>query len=76
MALIEKTVFGDIPPGEAERLTEVLACPAAARTLIQSVLLVDPLESFPVVWRRVLALLPNVTQWQPESQGNGQLRRL
>lgn len=76
MALVEQTAFDDIPPGEAERLFEVLACLATERTPIQSVLLVDPLESFPSVWRRVLDLLPNVSQWQPEPQGHGQLRQL
>ena len=76
MALVEQSAFGDIPPGEAERLTEVLTSLATERTPIQTVLLVDPLESFPAVWRRVLALLPNVTQWQPEPQGAGQLRQL
>lgn len=76
MALVEQSAFGDIPPGEAERLTEVLVSLATERTPIQAVLLVDPLASFPVVWQRVLALLPNVTQWQPEPQGSGQLRQL
>lgn len=47
MAQVEQSAMGDIPPGEAERLSAVLASLATERTPIESVLLVDPLESFP-----------------------------
>lgn len=49
---------------------------ARETTPIESVLLVDPLESFPLGWRQVLALLPNVVLWQPEPQGQDQLRQV
>lgn len=76
MALVEQTAAQDIPAGEPERLAAVLAALAVEQTPIASVLLVDPLESFPSAWRRVLALLPSVVQWRPEPQGTGPLRAL
>jgi hypothetical protein len=76
MAEVEQSANGNIPPGEAERLAAVLAALDSERTPIESVLLVDPLDSFPRAWRKVLARLPNVREWQPEPQGEGLLREL
>lgn len=78
MSLVEQSAAVSIEPGEAERLSDVALAMAMASetTPIESVLLVDPLESFPLGWRQVLALLPNVVLWQPEPQGQDQLRQL
>ncbi|RAS31907.1 PD-(D/E)XK nuclease family protein [Paraburkholderia bryophila] len=76
MAEVEHSAMGNIPPGEAERLVAVLAPLEAERTPIESVLLVDPLDSFPRLWREVLSCLPDVREWQPEPQGDGLLREL
>lgn len=76
MALVEQSAYGDIAPGEAERLAAVTTALSTGPTPIMSVLLVDPIESFPCAWRKVLALLPSVTQWTPEPQGQGHLRQL
>lgn len=76
MALIEQSASGDIEPGEAERLSIVTTALTQEGTQIESVLLMDPFESFPFAWRKVLALLPNVKLLQYEPQGQGQLRQL
>lgn len=76
LAMIEQSACGDIAPGEAERLAAVEAALATERTPIESVLLVDPIESFPRAWRKVLDLLPNVKIWHAQPQGEGQLRAL
>ncbi|MFL9987312.1 PD-(D/E)XK nuclease family protein [Paraburkholderia sediminicola] len=76
MADVELAASGDIPPGQAERLAVVIAALETERTPVESVLLVDPLDSFPHSWREVLARLPDVTQWQPEPHGDGLLREL
>ncbi|WP_153135333.1 PD-(D/E)XK nuclease family protein [Paraburkholderia agricolaris] len=76
MAEVEHSAMGNIPPGEAERLAAVLAALETERTPIESVLLVDPLDSFPRLWREVLSRLPDVREWQPEPQGDGLLRAL
>lgn len=76
LALVEQTAVADIPAGEAERLADVLAALAVQRTPIESVVLVDPPESFPLAWRKVLALLPNKVLWHPEPLGAGQLGHL
>lgn len=76
MALVEQSASGDLALGEAERLAAVVTALSTEPTPIKSVLLVDPIESFPWGWRKVLALLPNVSQWIPEPQGQGQLRQL
>jgi hypothetical protein len=76
MAEVEQRASGNIPPGQAERLAAVLSAFETGRTPIESVLLIDPLDSFPRAWREVLQRLPNPTQWQPEPQGEGLLREL
>ena len=76
MAEVEQTANGNIPPGQAERLAAVLAALDTGRTPIESVRLVDPLDSFPRAWREVLARLPGVTAWEPEPQGEGLLCEL
>ncbi|MGF6596290.1 hypothetical protein P3T23_000997 [Paraburkholderia sp. GAS448] len=76
MAEVEQIASGNIPPGPAERLAAVLAVLETGQTPIESVLLIDPLDSFPRVWREVLSRLPDVREWQPEPQGEGLLREL
>ncbi|WP_341313482.1 PD-(D/E)XK nuclease family protein [Paraburkholderia sp. IMGN_8] len=76
MAEVEQIASGNIPPGQAERLAAILAALETERTPIESVLLVDPLGSFPRAWREVLARLPAVREWKPEPQGDGLLREL
>ncbi|CAJ8619360.1 Inactivated superfamily I helicase [Burkholderia pseudomallei] len=76
LAEVEQTANGNVPPGESERLSAVLAALETERTPITSVLLVDPLDCFPSVWRDVLARLPDVREWQPAPHGQGLLREL
>lgn len=76
MVQVEQTAMGDIPPGEAERVYAVQDSLTTSSTPIESVLLVDPLESFPWAWRQLLACLPNVTYRELEPQGHGRLRQL
>lgn len=76
MAEVEQIANGNIPPGQAERLATVLAALETGRTPIESVLLIDPLDSFPPAWRAVLSRLPGVREWQCEPQGHGLLCEL
>ncbi|WP_197538754.1 PD-(D/E)XK nuclease family protein [Azoarcus sp. KH32C] len=76
LALVEQSAASNFSVGEAERLVAVIAALSTEPIPIKSVLLVDPIASFPWVWRKTLALLPNVSQWMPEPQGQGQLRQL
>ncbi|HDR8948758.1 TPA: PD-(D/E)XK nuclease family protein [Burkholderia vietnamiensis] len=76
MAEVEQIANSNIPPGQAERLAAVVAALETERTPIESVRLVDPLDSFPRAWREVLARLPEVRAWEPEPQGEGLLREL
>lgn len=75
LAAIEKAAAGSLPPGEAERLLLVVqALRASGPGPIKSVLLVDPREDFPLLWRLVLDHLPAVEVRLPQPQGEGQLR--
>jgi RecB family exonuclease len=76
MAEVEQIASGNVPPGQAERLTAVLAALETERTPVKSVLLVDPLDCFPRLWREVLSRLPDVRAWRLEPQGDGLLRKL
>ncbi|WP_343654269.1 PD-(D/E)XK nuclease family protein [Paraburkholderia caribensis] len=76
LAQVERTAHGDIAPGQAERLAAVEYKLATERTPIDSVVLVDPLETFPLAWRRVLTLLPAVAEWEAQPHGHGELRAL
>lgn len=76
MAEVEQIASGNVPPGQAERLATILAALKTGSTPIESVVLIDPLNSFPRAWREVLSHLPDVREWQPESQGEGLLREL
>lgn len=76
LAIVESTA-ADVPPGEATRLILIeQALQATGPNPIVSVTLVDPLEDFPLLWRRVLACLPDV-QFRPTvPHGEGALRAL
>lgn len=57
IALVESTA-SDMPPGEASRLLLIeQALKATGPNPITSVSHVDPLEDFPLLWRRVLSCL-------------------
>lgn len=76
MAMLEELIGPSLFPGEAERLSAVIQALLTERTPIQSVSLVNPMQSFPAMWRRVLELLPNVIQWTPTPNGRGALREV
>lgn len=76
LAMVETTA-SDMPPGEATQLLLVeQALKATGPNPIASVSLVDPLEDFPLLWRRVLACLPNVQARPTVPHGEGALRAL
>lgn len=75
LAAIETAAAGTLPAGEAERLLLVKqALQATGPGPIKSLQLVDPLEDFPVLWRQVIELLPEVQVLLPAPQGTGSLR--
>lgn len=76
LAMVETTASG-MPPGEATRLLLVeQALKATGPNPITSVSLVDPLEEFPFLWRRVLSCLPDVQASPAVPHGEGALRAL
>ncbi len=76
LAMVETTA-SDMPPGEATRLLLVeQALKATGPNPVASVSLVDPLEDFPLLWRRVLACLPDVQASPAVPHGEGALRAL
>lgn len=76
LAMVETTA-SDMPPGEATRLLLVeQALKSTGPNPITSVSLVDPLEDFPLLWRKVLACLPNVQASPVVPHGEGALRAL
>ena len=76
LAMVETTASG-MPPGEATRLLLVeQALKATGYNPITSVSLVDPLEDFPLLWRRVLSCLPDVQASPAVPHGEGALRAL
>ena len=75
LAAIETAAAGTLPAGEAERLLLVKqALQATGPVPIKSLQLVDPLEDFPVLWRQVIELLPEVQVLPPSPQGTGSIR--
>lgn len=58
LAAVEGIAARKLPPGEGERLAAVALRLRTRRAPVDSVALLDPLESFPARWRDVLALLP------------------
>lgn len=77
LAAVEAAAIKTLPPGEAERLVFVLqALEATGPGPIAAVTLVDPIEDFPFLWRRVLDRLPSVKLSLPTPQGAGALRGL
>ena len=75
LAAIETAAAGTLPAGEAERLLLVKqALQATGPGPIKSLQLVDPLEDFPVLWRQVIELLPEVQVLPPSPQGTGSIR--
>jgi len=77
LAAVEATAAAVLPPGEATRLARVeQVLKATGPGPITGVTLVDPLDEFPLLWRRVLACLPAVRVQLPMPQGSGALRAL
>jgi hypothetical protein len=77
LADVETLAKTSLPPGEAERLTEVAkALGQEANPPIASVTLVDEFDSFPWCWQEVLKRLPHIAVALPSAQGTGQLRGL
>nr|WP_315848146.1 PD-(D/E)XK nuclease family protein [uncultured Rhodoferax sp.] len=75
LSAIERAALETLPPGEAERLHQVVrVLGASGPDPIKSVDLVDPLGDFPLLWRQVLELLPAVEVRLPGPRGEGQLR--
>lgn len=75
LAAIEKAALETLPPGEAERLHLVVeTLRVSGPAPIESVRLVDPLEDFPFLWRKVLECLPAIEVDLPTPHGIGQLR--
>lgn len=60
MAEVEMLATGKVSPGVGQRLTEVAQQLDCRRAQIDSITLLDPLESFPAGWRRVLVKLPTI----------------
>ncbi len=58
MAAIESLARGTVFPGVGQRLNDLVAALAMRRPQIDAIELIDPIEAFPLGWRRVLALLP------------------
>ncbi|VVD91940.1 hypothetical protein PPN31114_01707 [Pandoraea pneumonica] len=76
LAMVESTASA-MPPGEATRLLLVeQVLKTTGPGPITSVSLVDPLEDFSPLWRRVLACLPGVNVSPSAPQGEGALRIL
>lgn len=77
LAAIERDALEALPPGEAERLRQVVqALRESGAGPIKSVALVDKPEDFPFLWRQVIDCLPEVVVQLPAPQGEGQLRIL
>jgi hypothetical protein len=75
LASVEADASASLPPGEAERLIAVAqVLQETGPRPIESVVVVDPIEDFPLLWRVVLARLPSVEVRLPPPQGEGQLR--
>ena len=76
LATVESTA-SSMPPGEATRLLWVeQILKTTGPDPIASISLVDPMEDFPLLWRRVLACLPRVHFSLAAPQGEGALRDL
>lgn len=76
LATVESTA-STMPPGEATRLILIeQILKAKGPGPIASVSLVDPLDDFPLLWRRVLACLPEVAFSPAAPNGEGALRDL
>jgi len=58
MVEVEELAREQVAPGVGERLTEVLAALQERAPQIDRIELVDPLDAFPLAWRRVLERLP------------------
>jgi len=76
MVAIEKLAQGLLSPGTAERLLAISEAMSGRHLLIKSIALIDPLESFPSLWRGVLTRLPIQPPATPAVASRGLLGRL
>lgn len=76
VAAIEVFAAARVPPGEGERLAQVLQRLRARRVPIAAVLLLDPVAAFPSRWRDVLNLLPSEVLKQPHLASTSDLARI
>lgn len=76
MVAIEKIAQGLLSPGTAERLQSIAEAMTKRSLLIESIVLVDPLENFPLLWQRVLAKLPIRPPTAATVCGNGLLGKV
>ena len=76
MVSIEKIAQGLLSPGTADRLIAITETMTRRRLLIETIALVDPLESFPLLWQRVLNQLPIQHPVSPTVCGRGLLRKV
>ena len=73
MADVELEAKARVSPGIGERLTLVRTALESRQTGIQAVILLDPLDAFPLGWQRLLERLPVTRPPLPEPQGQGVL---
>jgi hypothetical protein len=71
MAEIETLAVGTLGAGPAERLTAINQALGKRKNRIKTIELVDPVEAFPPLWRRVLAKLPCTSAKPMKTYGKG-----
>ena len=73
MADVEVEASMRVAPGIGERLGYVLPALESRQTGISEIALIDPVDAFPLAWRRVLQRLPVTPASLPAPQGRGVL---
>jgi len=76
MVAVEELAHTLLGAGMAERLQTILSLLDRRKLLIQSITLVDPVESFPALWQRVLKKLPIHQTDVDRASGKGLLGKL
>ena len=76
MEAIEKLAIEHLSLGTAERLQRILSALETHSFMIESIVLIDPLNSFPVLWQKVLRKLPTRQVAQNVDLGRGLLGQL
>ena len=76
MEAIEKLAIEHLSLGTAERLQRILSALETHSFMIESIVLMDPLKSFPVLWQKILLKLPIQQVAQNVDLGRGLLGQL